>query len=87
MLRFFVISEVFGILSNCFIPPRSAFLERILFIIRVVIFNSCLRGDNKSVSLFENKQFFILPSAVNLILLHVLQNGLVTELITPKVPN
>ena len=38
------------------------------------------------ISLFENKQFFIFPSAVNRILLNVSQKGFDTELITANVP-
>ena len=45
-----------------------------------------LRADNKSVSSFENKQFFIFPSAVRRILLQVLQKGEVMVLMTAKVP-
>jgi len=44
------------------------------------------KGVSKSVSVEENKQFFIRPLAVNLILLQLSQKGLETVLITPKEP-
>ena len=45
-----------------------------------------LKVSSKEVSEFEKRQFFSFPSAVKRMRLQVLQNGLVTELMTEKLP-
>ena len=69
------------------IPPWCCFLVRIDCLTKGIISSLFLSAVSKSVSLLENKQFLIFPSAVNLILLQVSQKGFVTELIIPNEPS
>ena len=68
------------------IPPLSPFLPKIFVSMSGAIFSPLLKADSKSVSPVENRQFFILPSAVKRIRLQEPQNGLVTELMIANVP-
>ena len=73
--------------SNVFIPARIAFFLWILAAISGSMDSPLRKGVRMSVSLLENRQFFNLPLAVSRIRLHPSQNGLLTELIIPKLPS